>query len=136
MIRKFFLSILILMLIALCAYNNWQLRQVQDQVGHLQRQLSSDEHKQPRTTELVLPPADHSGWLDLAKKHLDLAQAAASQADFGTARKELALSMHCTKEAAAEPEVRTESGIKDAHRRLLELKSQANSLVKQLHLGQ
>jgi hypothetical protein len=129
MIRRFFTRFLMVMLIAACGYNGWQVHQLQQEVVQLQAQQTHEAgHKVP-----VTRAGTSTSWIDQANLHLERAKDAVARADFGTAQHELVLSEDDAQRAAREPVQKTQATLAQTRRSLAALQSQADSLWRKVH---
>ncbi len=129
MIRRFLTRTLIVILIAVCGYNGWQIRQLQQQVVRLQTQVQASGGSRTAAEE---GSADRS-WLDQADRHTTLAREAALRADFPTAQRELQRGVDDLHHAVQEPAEKTQATLGQARHALGALQNQADDLWRKVH---
>jgi predicted negative regulator of RcsB-dependent stress response len=135
MIRRFLTRVLILILIAVCGYNVWQVRQLQEQMTRVETQLQIATEADAKASAARPAQVSHS-WLDQADRHAERARQAIGRGDFTTAQRELEKGVDDVHRAIRTPEAQTEAKLGAARQTLASLQSQADSLwrkVRALH---
>ena len=111
MIRRFLTQILMVILIAACVYNGWQVQQLKAQVAMLQGQ--------PETKPIAHPEKSERAANDAA-----LAKAALLKGDFQGANKHLEHGFVAIKESTLETQARTEHAVSELQHVLASLQGQ------------
>ncbi len=132
MIRRFLTRVLMVILIAVCGYNIWQVQQLKAQVTHLQALAEirgTHAVKSHPASEPTASEGTPQGWLDAANSHLARAHTALSQGNFGLAHAELDRSVDAMHQAAAVPQAQTKQALDRWHRQFTALQKQADALL-------
>jgi len=124
--------LVVVILICVCGYNWWQIRQLQTEIASLKMAHSS----QPRAALQAHSAHDNvpaRSWLDQANQHMGDARSAMERSDFGIARRDLQLGADAMQNAVREPEDETRAKLNQARQTLAALQSEADSMVRKLH---
>lgn len=132
MIRRFLTRVLMVILIAVCGYNGWQIHQMQGEIVLLQAETNAVHRAGTKPPASADDPATRS-WLDQADVHAGHAQAAIERGDFNAAQHELTAGVNDVHHAVQEPEKKTQATLDQARRTLASLQAQAGSLWRKLH---
>ncbi len=135
MIRRFFARILMLALLAACGYNIWQVHQMQGELVRLRRQMTALSRPAPPLRRAAEKDADtqdsaHS-WLDRASRDAQAARAALARGDFALAQREGTRGLDAVRQAAQEPEAKTQATLQSLRRTLTTMQAQAQTLQAQ-----
>lgn len=130
-----FTRLVIILLIGVCGYNWWQIRQLRYEVGKLQTTGISARHKACERHAASVALSAQS-WLAQANQHMDSARVAMERSDFGTARSELERGGADLHNTVQQPETQTRAALDQARRSLADLQAKANGMVRNLHPSQ
>ena len=132
MIRRFLTRVLMVVLIAVCGCNVWQVHQLQGQVAQLQSQVRARTAKGTDQAVEASSPPDHS-WLDQADRHAASAKAALLRGDLTDAQRELQRGVNDIHHAVAGPAEKTQATFGQARRTLASLQKEADTLWRKVH---
>lgn len=148
MIRRFLLSVIVIVLLVYSIYTYVQLTTVQNENKHLKSEVISLKKEIHRlnssrnsrknklytkeTTATVKAPQSPAEWLSFANEHADKAKSAFDKHDYGTAQEEFNKSINALHMASKEPVSSTQNSINDVRKKLTQLETRMSVIFQEV----